>query len=202
MKLNCMIDEDKTLLIVDFEATCDLNERLVPRQKMEIIEIGALKVRLSDFKIVNEFQSFVRPLRTPILTDFCKELTGIKQKEVDEADTFYEVAESFFHWCWDTPCSSAWSSWAMYDYYQLEQDCEHYFVDNELLCVDHYNLKNMYGDAANGRRRGLKNAVQEQGLTFKGKNHRALDDVLNTYSVISQMPKFREALQKKFKRYI
>ncbi|WMN90235.1 exonuclease domain-containing protein [Vibrio parahaemolyticus] len=90
-----MNEIENTILIVDFEATCDENEHLVSRQKMEIIEIGAVKVRLSDFKCIDQFQSLVRPVRTPVLTEFCKKLTGIQQHEVDKAATFYEVAPLF-----------------------------------------------------------------------------------------------------------
>ena len=166
---------------------------------MEIIEIGAVKVQLSDFSKVDEFQAFIKPLRTPILTDFCKTLTGIRQADVDNAKTFYEVAPSFFEWCWKGKEPLAWCSWAMYDYYQLEQDCDHYFIDNELLYIEHINLKNLYGDAHAGRRRGLKNALQEQGLPFVGRNHRGLDDAKNALSIVKHMPTFQEAILSKIK---
>lgn len=195
--------KEQTIIIVDFEATCDENEHLVPRNKMEIIEIGAVKVRLSDFKNVGEFQSLIRPVRTPKLTEFCKNLTGIQQHEVDSAKSFYEVSEKFFEWCWkDSNSVVAWCSWAMYDYYQLEQDCEHFYVDNELMCIDHINLKNLYGDVSYGRRRGLKNAIIEQGLTFEGKNHRGLDDARNSLAIIKHMKDFRTEICKKVREVI
>ncbi|CAK2020072.1 exonuclease domain-containing protein [Vibrio lentus] len=192
-----MKSNEKTILIVDFEATCDENEHLVPRHKMEIIEIGAVKVRLSDFKCVDKFQTLVKPVRSPILTNFCKELTGIKQEEVDSAPSLYEAAPNFFDWCWSNSNTVAWCSWAMYDYYQLEQDCEHFFIDNELLCIEHLNLKNLYGDVTFGRRRGLKNAIREQGLKFEGRNHRGLDDAINALKIIKHIPKFKEEIQQK-----
>lgn len=188
---------DKIIIIVDFEATCDENEQSVPRNKMEIIEIGAVKVRLSDFQGIDEYQSLVRPVRTPKLTNFCVNLTGIQQHEVDSAKSFYEVAHEFFTWCWKDTDALAWCSWSMYDYYQLEQDCKHFFIDNELTCIEHINLKNMYGDVSYGRRRGLKNAVSEQGLRFQGRNHRGLDDARNALEIIKHMPKFKQAIYKK-----
>ncbi|MBF4371204.1 exonuclease, partial [Vibrio anguillarum] len=90
------------MLIVDFEATCDEGERSIPRHKMEIIEIGAVKVRLSDFQCIDEYQSLIKPVRTPILTEFCTELTGITQRDVDSASSFYEVITDFFNWCWQS----------------------------------------------------------------------------------------------------
>ncbi|WP_196364164.1 3'-5' exonuclease, partial [Vibrio anguillarum] len=165
------------------------------RHKMEIIEIGAVKVRLSDFQCIDEYQSLIKPVRTPILTEFCTELTGITQRDVDSASSFYEVITDFFNWCWQSSTTVAWGSWAMYDYYQLEQDCEHFFVDNELLCIEHLNLKNLYGDATHGRRRGLKNAIIEQNLSFEGRNHRGLDDAKNAYRVINHIPRFRDIVK-------
>src|SRR5262245_24192584 len=62
-------------LSIDVEATCsDVGE--VPRHEMEIIEIGAVMQCSRTFEIQSEFQAFVRPVRNPVLTDFCTELTG------------------------------------------------------------------------------------------------------------------------------
>ncbi|HIF9245535.1 TPA: exonuclease domain-containing protein [Photobacterium damselae] len=196
------MNNELTIIIVDFEATCDENERLVPRNRMEIIEIGAVKVRLSDFKNIDEFQSLIKPVRTPQLTEFCKKLTGIQQHEINAAKSFYEVASDFFEWCWKDTNVVAWCSWAMYDYYQLEQDCEHFYVDNELLCIEHINLKNLYGDVSFGRRRGLKNALTEQGLKFEGRNHRGLDDARNSLAIIKHMPNFKQEILNKLREVI
>lgn len=46
---------------------------------------------------VDEFRRFVRPTWRPALSQFCIELTGITQEEVDGADTFTGVLEEF---CW------------------------------------------------------------------------------------------------------
>ena len=55
---------------------------------MEIIEIGAVMVDRETLSIVDEFQTFIKPIRHPILTDFCKQLTSITQSQVDTAPTF------------------------------------------------------------------------------------------------------------------
>ena len=70
-------------IVIDFEATCsDKNE--FPREEMEIIEFAALCVR-EDFSSAFLFDSFVRPVRNPVLTEFCKNLTSITQGDVDNA---------------------------------------------------------------------------------------------------------------------
>ena len=68
-------------LIIDFEATC-ANDGSVPRGEMEIIEIGAVLVEAATFGTLGTFQSFVRPVRHPMLTPFCTELTTITQSDV------------------------------------------------------------------------------------------------------------------------
>ncbi|EJM56184.1 3'-5' exonuclease [Pseudomonas sp. GM48] len=86
------------LYCVDLEATCDeVGESessrplaVVPAQ-METIEIGLVVIDLETLEIVSEFQRFVRPLITPTLTDFCKELTSIQQTDVDSSGTYVEV---------------------------------------------------------------------------------------------------------------
>lgn len=47
-------------LIVDLEATCS-DDGAVPREEMEIIEIGALMQSSRTFEIESEFQTFIRP---------------------------------------------------------------------------------------------------------------------------------------------
>lgn len=48
------------------------------KKKSEIIEIGAVKMN-SAVEVVSEFCTFVRPKLNLNLSDFCKELTSIKQ---------------------------------------------------------------------------------------------------------------------------
>uniref|UniRef100_A0A6U5ZT19 Poly A polymerase head domain-containing protein n=1 Tax=Guillardia theta TaxID=55529 RepID=A0A6U5ZT19_GUITH len=73
---------------IDFEATCDDRRGFSPS---EIIEFPVVLVESASGKVVSEFHSFVRPRVHPFLTDFCQELTGIKQKDVDSAPEFKEV---------------------------------------------------------------------------------------------------------------
>ncbi|WP_164659233.1 3'-5' exonuclease, partial [Pseudomonas viridiflava] len=81
------------LLCIDLEATCDEDAKpgepprhlIVPREDMEAIEIGLAVVDLSSLQLVDQFQSFIRPSLHPVLTDFCRRLTTIKQSDVDGA---------------------------------------------------------------------------------------------------------------------
>ena len=74
-------------LVIDFEATCT-NTNLFPRNQMEIIEIGAVLCHNKMQINISSFQSFIRPVRNPILTNFCRDLTSIRQADVDSARYF------------------------------------------------------------------------------------------------------------------
>lgn len=85
------------LLIIDFEATCE--EKNPAGYPHEIIEFPAVLVSSEDEpRIVDVFHAYVRPVINPILSDFCKTLTGIEQNVVDEADVFCNVLQSFEAW--------------------------------------------------------------------------------------------------------
>lgn len=64
------------LIVLDLEATCDIDGRL-PANEMEIIEIGAV-ILDARYQIVSEFQQFVKPIKHPVLSDFCRSLTHIR----------------------------------------------------------------------------------------------------------------------------
>ncbi|KAF8630061.1 hypothetical protein AX15_003121 [Amanita polypyramis BW_CC] len=85
-------------LVLDVEATCRQGGGLdFPN---EIIEFPICLLRWKDrtpdnhsskLEVVAKFRSFVRPSWRPILTEFCKELTGITQDQVDRSPLFPEV---------------------------------------------------------------------------------------------------------------
>ena len=91
------VNEPEFFLVVDFEATCS-RDSVVPRDEMEIIEIGAVLQSTRTFEIEAEYQAFVRPQRHPVLTDFCRELTTITQADVDQARTFPEIVLEVQDW--------------------------------------------------------------------------------------------------------
>ena len=77
----------KYFLVVDLEATTSDDGSLPPEQ-METIEIGAVLADARTLAPVDEFQSFVHPVRRPRLHPFVTKLTGITQAMVDGAPLF------------------------------------------------------------------------------------------------------------------
>ena len=75
-------------LIIDLEATTD--EGGWPVTEMEVIEIGASLVNRQGREL-DHFQRFVRPLRRPLLTPFCRQLTHITQANTQHVLPLGEV---------------------------------------------------------------------------------------------------------------
>jgi inhibitor of KinA sporulation pathway (predicted exonuclease) len=160
------------IIILDVEATCWADDMMRSKQKelSEVIEIGAIKVG-RDFRVVSEFNSFIRPVSYPLLTTYCKELTSIDQAQVDSAKTYKEVWEDFLEWA-DDCCTIG--SWGAYDRNILSRQCAENGLDFKFV---HMNMKERFG------RIGLAKAVQLNGLKFNGTQHRALVDARAVYDI-------------------
>lgn len=145
---------------------------------MEIIEIGAVMVDATDFHIEDEFQSFVRPVRHPVLTDFCTSLTSIAQQDVDAAPSFNRFVSAFKPWL-DGYDDFAFCSWGDYDYRQLHQDCEFHGIPCPITAT-HLNVKRLFSERSATRKKiGLAEAIRKVGLDFTGTQHRGIDDARN-----------------------
>ncbi|MGW8465579.1 exonuclease domain-containing protein [Pseudomonas sp. GL-B-19] len=166
-------------LVIDLEATTD--EGGWPVTEMEIIEIGATLVDRKGREL-DYFQRFVRPLRRPLLTPFCRELTHITQGNIDAAQPLTEVWPSFERWLGHHHSRlEGWASWGDYDRKQLVQEWERLQLDSALSRVPHMNLKQRFAKARRLERPlGLNGALQLAGMQFTGQQHRALEDARNT----------------------
>ena len=105
-------------IIMDLESTCW--ERRDDSNVQEIIEIGAVKLDAS-LDPIEEFNRFVRPIENPKLSQFCINLTHIKQHDVDRADTFGVVLPDFLKWIGEG--SHTMVTWGDYDINQMQMDC-------------------------------------------------------------------------------
>ena len=162
-------------IVLDLEATCWEGH---DKSRNETIEIGALKVNAQK-EIVSEFQSFIKPIRFPNLSDFCKELTSIKQSDIDSSKYYYDVIEAFKNWIGIPEEDYVLCSWGFYDKKQFESDDEIHHLDSDWL-KHHISLKHQYGKIKNLRRAiGMKNALINENIVLDGTHHRGIDDARN-----------------------
>ncbi len=161
-------------IIVDLEATCWEHEK--NREKMEIIEIGAVRMN-SKLEILDDFESFIRPFASPILSDFCTKLTTITQKQVDTAELFPVVFPKFLQWI-EKP--EYWlCSWGNYDFRQFQTDCTRHNMAFPFQKEKHINLKEKMATVKKIKPCGMSKALEFFGLPLIGTHHRGIDDARN-----------------------
>jgi 3'-5' exoribonuclease 1 len=173
------INKYNYILVVDLEATCcDL--KTIPRHQMETIEIGAVMVVRETLEIVDEFQTFIKPVRHPILTKFCLELTSITQSQVDTAPDFTTVMSTWQTWLSKFD-RAIFGSWGEYDRTQFQQDSKHHQIDLPYpVSSNHINLKEIFSTAQGlNKRYGMAQALDLAKIPLTGTHHRGIDDARN-----------------------
>ena len=171
-------------IVLDFEATCDRERRPEPQ---EIIEFPSVLVDLSEGRVIDSFSTFVRPHHHPVLTAFCKQLTGIEQAQVASASPFHEVLARHQTWLDDhgldetnalfVTCGD-WDLGTM-----LPAQCRASVPPIRSLPPIYrswMNLKVAYRDALGVRRApGMAGMLRALDLPLVGRHHRGIDDCHN-----------------------
>lgn len=167
------------LLIVDLEATC-FNDKTKPT---EIIEIGVAPIDLETLDVREDicYASLVINKKTHI-SDFCTDLTGITQEMIDKDGKDFSVvcAEIEKYYSKKYP----WGSWGNYDLNKMNIQCSQYGIQVPFGST-HYNIKNLFSLLTGNRNEfGLEKALKQRKMSFKGRQHSALDDAINSAYVL------------------
>lgn len=181
------------LLIYDLEATCYHDKT----KKTEIIEIGIVPLDLDTLEVREDiaFSSLIINRKTEI-SEFCTELTGITQQMIKErGKDFADVCNTISKF-YSKKYPSA--SWGNYDDTKLKLQCDEYGIEFP-FGKTHHNLKNLYALLTGDRNeKGLANALKERKMEFKGTQHCALDDAINTALVFANVLKELGIKRKRF----
>lgn len=181
------LDKYQHILVVDLEATC-CGSNSIPRHQMETIEIGAVIVTTANLEIVDEFQTFIKPSRHRVLTEFCLQLTSITQHQVDTAPTFPEAMKLWQPWLSQFD-KTIFGSWGAYvgvasrneNRRQFQQDSKHHQIDLPYpVSSNHINLKELFSTTQSlNKRYGMAQALNLANITLTGTHHRGIDDARN-----------------------
>ncbi|NXV77373.1 ERI2 exoribonuclease, partial [Atlantisia rogersi] len=185
------------LIVIDFESTC---WRDAARRSPEIIEFPAVLLNASTGDIEAEFHSYVQPQEHPLLSEFCTELTGITQHQVDEGIPLNICLSQFLKWIRkiqeekkiifssDTPSLSTseaklctfvtWTDWDLG--VCLQYECKRKQLRKPDILNSWIDLKVTYRAFYNRKPQGLSGALQDLGIAFAGREHSGLDDSRNT----------------------
>ncbi len=184
----------KYICVLDFEATC-WNDR-EDRSQMEIIEFPSILYKLDNYEIrkVEEFHEYVRPTLNPILSDFCKELTGITQEQVDKSDIFKNVFSRHYQWLKNRVNN-------LDDVYILT--CGSFDLKTQLRrelknkniksCHEVYkryiNIKNEFEYFYKKKISGMPTMLKYLNLELDGRHHSGIDDCRNISKILERLVK-------------
>lgn len=173
------------IIVYDLEMTVQRKHQHLA----EVIEIGAVKVELADGKpvITDKFQSFVRPVKQPVLSKHTTQFTSIVQDDVERAPSFAQAIDAWTAWIGKhDPVYLC--SWGPDDKYQLLKECREHRMAIDWIC-NHNDIQQQYSKIAAGgetyRQIGLQRALEQLQLEFEGSPHRAIDDAYNTARVFT-----------------
>lgn len=177
-----VVSGERLIVVVDIEATCW--KKGVFSRKKETIEIGA--VRLLPGRAASEwpeFQTFVRPLRLPRLSSFCRELTGINQEDVDAAPGFPDALQRFLEWA--QPLDRiVLATWSRYDAWQLDLDLEAHGLPK--LEVPFLDVKKLAAHLIGGKSlEDTARALAPESMALP--RHRAINDARRTAGILHSL---------------
>ncbi|KAM0876916.1 hypothetical protein ACQ4PT_035853 [Festuca glaucescens] len=157
-----LLQEFEYFLVVDFEATCEKDKRIYPQ---EIIEFPSVLVDGATGRIQSAFRRYVRPKYHPVLTPFCRELTGIRQEDVDGG---VDLGEAL--WLHDRWLQAATG------------------IEKPAYFDRWVNLRVPFQAVLGGGGRvNLQEAVRAAGLQWEGRLHCGLDDARNTARLLVEI---------------
>ncbi|XP_047434771.1 ERI1 exoribonuclease 2 [Mugil cephalus] len=194
------------LIVIDFESTCWREKN---NYGQEIIEFPAVLLNTSTGEVESEFHTYVQPQEHPILSEFCTELTGITQMQVEAGIPLRICLSQFSRWLQNLQLemgvvfpgkqqkSSAplpsqklctfltWSDWDLG--VCLQYECKRKQLHKPDVLNNWIDLRNTYRVFYNRKPKGLNGALQDLGIQFSGREHSGLDDSRNTARLAAKM---------------
>lgn len=179
------------VVIFDIEASCE-DKNINKNYNMETIEIGAVKVE--NGKIVDTFQTFIKPEYVQSLTPFCTELTGIIYEDLKDAPTFNEAIVNFYEFIYGLPiysCGEFDRKFLLRELSDKGEDYAHTLTANAIK-ANHRNLKVLFNKVTGEKMAGMTKMAEILSVELTGIHHRALDDTLNLAKIYIKLDETRK----------
>ena len=188
---------------LDMEMTCDgrqengkfINNGQMKRSHGEIISVGFI-VYDDKYKIKAKYSSFVKPVHNTELTDYCKQLTGITQKDVDRGKKCniafedikklcykYSINRIFTFGEYDKFCISVSAKWNR----KIKEKVNNlYIVSSKITDVrpailNGINWKNRHKSPS------LSAIAEKLGIETNGDHHNSLNDAVLLYEICRKL---------------
>lgn len=172
---------------MDFEAQCSNNEKL-PIQ--EIIEFPVVPINLKTNQIEPPFfHYYIKPTKIPILTDFCKTLTGITQEQVDSGIILEEALMRFENYLKERDFLNKKWMFCTCGHWDLLTCLPNETKKKGIKIPDYFkkwiNIKIVFQNLLNrSGQLGMNGMLKELGLSLDGRHHSGIDDSKNIAKII------------------
>ena len=183
------------ICILDFEATCWNDNGIGNKDKsqIEIIEFPSILYKLQNNKLekIGEFHEYVKPIINPILSEFCTELTGIKQETVDKADIFPNVFNRHYKWLsssvpnLDNLLFLTCGAWDLK--IQLPRELNNKRLKKNEAYLNFINIKDEFEYFYKSKAYGMDGMLKYLKMSLDGKHHSGIDDCRNISKILIKM---------------
>lgn len=175
--------------VLDFECTCD--NPLPEGFLHEIIEFPVILLNIKTLEVISVFHAYCRPSLNPILTKFCKNLTGVTQSQVDSAETLDVVLAKVHTWIethvWSKGKTFAFATDGPWDFDKfLYPECKRLGIKYPSYCKTFVDVRSHYSRFY-GLRGGISFMLEKLGKTFEGREHSGLDDARNITRIVQEL---------------
>ncbi|GMT24416.1 hypothetical protein PFISCL1PPCAC_15713 [Pristionchus fissidentatus] len=185
-------------LVLDFEATCLQNAKMMPCQ--EIIEFPVAKLNSSTLEVDSIFHEYVRPTERPELSTFCTELTGIIQEMVDKSDPLPVVLNSFERWIDSEGLRNDSFAFVTCGDWDLQVQLRNEAAYKNLALPSHFsswiNVKKSFCELTGTFPKGMKDILKHMNTELQGRHHSGIDDVRNIVEITRWLVREGHVLRK------
>lgn len=172
-------------LLIDLEFTCwedSLRTRWAdPAHPAEVIEIGLAAYRADTRAVTGSFASLVRPRVNPALSNYCRELLHIAQREIDAAEELPVVLGALEGWLRVQPAPTLPTcGWGDMDRVRLAANANTVGVSDPLADRPHIDLRLVLTALLDHPKPLERDDLRDlKKLPPNPRRHRALDDALD-----------------------
>jgi len=177
----------KYFCVIDFECTCDADRTNPP----EIIEFPAVFINPVSYSTDFIFREFVRPTENPVLFDYCTDLTGITQDQVDQAFPLSEVLLAFSEFVNSNDIEFQLVTDGPWDVVKfLVPECRRKEIPLPRWCLSWLDLGQIFKNKFRlDTRRPLGMMLSMCGLELEGRHHSGIDDAKNISQLLVHFAK-------------
>jgi len=177
--------------ILDFEATCEENKKIYPQ---EIIEFPTILLNAKTLQIESEFHYYVKPTANPVLSPFCKELTGIQQDWVDKGILLQDAIEKYDTWLQEHQLFKnkepifAFVTCGDWDLKScLTNQCKDQKIRKPIYFSKWVNIKKEFSNFYQSGFGDMVKMLNRMNIPLEGRHHSGIDDCKNITKIVQRM---------------